>query len=119
MAITTRFKNNYNFFNTIIMGLNQETLLQELISFFHLEGIPKDKQEKLLAKMGEAFLKRIFLETMEKIGDEGVKEYEALLDGGGKQEEIEEFFENKIPGYNIFVRGVVEKFKEEMKEKAL
>jgi hypothetical protein len=100
--------------NTIV--LDQEALKQELITAFHLEGIPEDKQEALISKMGEALLKRIFLETMEKIGDAGVAEYEVLFDKGAKQEEIEAFLENKIPGYNIFVRGVVDKFKEEMAE---
>lgn len=96
------------------MALDQQTLKQELIEVFHLEGIPADKQEALLAKMGEALLKRIFLETMEKLGDEGVAEYEGLLHNGAKQETIEVFFESKIPGYNIFVREIVAKFKEEM-----
>ncbi|MFZ2299870.1 MAG: DUF5663 domain-containing protein [Candidatus Moraniibacteriota bacterium] len=100
------------------MALDQEALKQELIATFHLEGIPEDKQEALLSKMGEALLKRIFLETMEKIGDAGVAEYEGLLDRGAKQEEIETFLESKIPGYNVFVRGVVTKFKEEMAEGA-
>lgn len=96
------------------MALDQEALKKELIATFHLEGLPEDKQEALLSKMGEALLKRIFLETMEKIGDAGVKEYEMLLDRGATQEEIEAFLESRIPGYNIFVRGVVAGFKEEM-----
>jgi Protein of unknown function (DUF5663) len=96
------------------MALDQETLKKELIEAFHLEGIPEDKQEALISKMGEVLLKRIFLETMEKIGEAGATEYEALLDKGAKQEEIEAFLENKIPGYNVFVRGVVANFKEEM-----
>lgn len=95
------------------MALDQEALKKELIESFHLEDVPAEKQEALLSKMGEALLKRIFLETMEKIGETGVTEYEALLDKGATQEEIEAFLENKIPGYNIFVRGVVTKFKEE------
>jgi hypothetical protein len=98
------------------MALDQEALKKELIEAFHLEGIPEDKQEALLAKIGEALLKRIFLETMEKMGDANVKEYEEMLDKEAKQEELEAFFEKKIPGYNIFVRGVVTKFKEEMAE---
>lgn len=102
--------------DTNTMALDQEALKMELIETFNLQGISEDKQEALISKMGEALLKRIFLETMEKIGDAGVTEYEALLDKGAKQEEIETFLENKIPGYNIFVRGVVDKFKEEMKE---
>ena len=101
------------------METDQEKLKQELVAMLNLHGIPQDKQEALLAKMGEALLKRIFLETMEKIGDAGVAEYEALLKQGNKQEEIEAFFENKIPGYNIFVRGVAEKFKEEISAGAL
>lgn len=101
------------------MALDQEALEQELVEAFHLEQVPKDKQEELLAKIGEALVKRIFLETMEKLGDAGVTEYEALLDGGAKQEQIEAFFESKIPGYNVFVRGVVVRFKEELAEEGV
>ncbi|MDP3957589.1 MAG: DUF5663 domain-containing protein [bacterium] len=98
------------------MVIDQEALKKELIEAFHLENIPEAKQEELLSKIGEALLKRIFLETMEKIGDANVKEYEALLDKAAKEEEVQAFFESKIPGYNIFVRGVVTRFKEEMAE---
>ena len=94
--------------------IDQQALTQELITAFHLEGIPKEKQEELIAKMGEAILTRIFLETMEKIGDEGVKEYEALLDRQAGEREISAFFEAKIPGYDIFVEDTVRKFKEDM-----
>jgi len=100
------------------MALDQEALKQELIEALHLGDLPLDKQEALLEKIGEALVKRIFLETMEKLGDANVQEYEALLDKESSQEELEAFFENKIPGYNIFVRGIVEKFKEELAEGA-
>lgn len=98
------------------MALDQDALKKELIETFHLEGIPTEKQEELLSKIGEALLKRIFLETMEKMGDANVKEYEEMLEREAKQEELEVFFENKIPGYNVFVRSVVTKFKDEMTE---
>ncbi|MDD2766697.1 MAG: DUF5663 domain-containing protein [Candidatus Moranbacteria bacterium] len=101
------------------MALDQEALKTELIEAFHLENVPEDKKEELLAKIGEALVKRIFIETMEKLGDENVAEYESLLNREAKQEELESFFENKIPGYNIFVRGVVDKFKEELTEGAV
>ncbi len=96
------------------MVLDQEALKAELIQDFHLEDIPEEKKEEMLAKIGEALLKRIFIETMEKIGEAGSKEYEALLEKNPTQETIEAFLESKIPGYNIFIRGVVTKFKEEM-----
>ncbi len=98
------------------MTLDQEALKKELVETFHLETLPTEKQEALLSQIGEALLKRIFLETMDKLGDAGVKEYEGLLDKSASQEEVEAFFEQKIPGYGAFVKEVVEKFKEEMKE---
>jgi len=96
------------------MAIDQTQLRAELITAFHLEQVPPEKQDELIAKMGEAILKRIFLETMEKIGDDGVVEYEALLDKEAKPEEIDAFFEKKIPGYNVFIKGIIEEFKEEM-----
>jgi hypothetical protein len=96
------------------MALDQAQLREELIKAFHLENIPEDKRDELMEKMGEVLVKRVFLATMEKIGDEGVKEYEALLDKEAKAEEIEAFFESKIPGYDVFVKGVATEFKDEM-----
>jgi len=96
------------------MALDQTQLRDELIKAFHLEQIPEDKRDELLEKMGEALLKRVFLATMDKIGEDGIKEYEALLDKEAKQDEIEAFFEQKIPGYDVFVREVATEFKEEM-----
>jgi len=98
------------------MALDEAALREELIKTFHLDQIPADKRDDLLEKMGEALLKRIFLATLEKIGDEGVKEYEALLAREANNEEIEAFFEKKIPGYNVFVREVADQFKDEMEE---
>ncbi|MFZ3031443.1 MAG: DUF5663 domain-containing protein [Candidatus Moraniibacteriota bacterium] len=96
------------------MALDQTQLREELIKAFHLEQIPDDKRDELLEKMGEALLKRVFLATMDKIGDDGVAEYELLLEKEAKQDEIEAFFETKIPGYDVFVRDVATEFKEEM-----
>jgi hypothetical protein len=100
------------------MALDYKGLQDEFVKEFHLEQVPKEKQDELLEKMGEALLKRIFLETMEKIGEQGVTEYEALLDAQAKQEDIDAFFESKIPGYNNFVSDIVKDFKEEMKKVA-
>lgn len=96
------------------MAIDQAQLREELITAFHLEQVAPEKQDELIAKMGEAILKRLFLETMEKIGDDGVAEYEALLHKEAKPEEMDAFFEKKIPGYNVFIQGVIDSFKEEM-----
>lgn len=96
------------------MALDQTQLREELIAAFHLDQVPEEKRGELLEKMTEAMLKHIFLETMDKIGEDGVKEYEALLDREASPEEMDAFFETKIPGYNVFIRQVAEQFKEEM-----
>lgn len=101
------------------MALDQEALKKEFIAEFHLEALSPEKQEELLAKMGESLLKRIFLDTMDKIGDDGILEYEKLLDTEATAEEVEAFLESRIPGYNTFVREIVENFKEEMKKGAV
>lgn len=96
------------------MKINHKEIRDELSEAFNLGEMPVKQQEELLAKMGEALLKRIFLETMEKIGDEGVREYEGLLEREAGEEEIEAFFEGKIPGYQVFVRDIVTQFKDDM-----
>jgi len=98
------------------MALDYAVLKDEFVKEFHLEKVSEEKQEELLAKMGEALLKRIFLETMEKIGDQGVAEYEKMLEKNAKEDEIDAFFESKIPGYNVFVRNIVEDFKTAMQK---
>lgn len=96
------------------MMIDQEALRQDLIKTFQLDGMSKEKQDELLSRMGESLLRRIFLETMDKLGDAGVREYEALLQKEASQEEIEMFFKSKIPGYNILIDDVVKEFKKEM-----
>lgn len=96
------------------MALDQSALMDEIVAEFHLERIPEDKREELIAKMGEALMKRIFLATMDKLGESGVAEYEALLEREATPEEVDAFLETKIPAYNVFARNVAVEFKEEM-----
>jgi len=90
----------------------QKTLLEEL----GLSNLPQDKQDELLIKMTEVLLKRIFLETMEKLGEQGMKEYDKMTEGGATAEQLEEFFKTKIANYETMVQKVIEEFKEEMKK---
>ena len=87
---------------------------QELIETFGLEDMPQEKQDDLIAKIGEAFLKRLFLATIDKLGTNGAREYEELLNKEASAEEMEAFFETKIPNYPVFVRGVVAEFRKDM-----
>jgi len=91
----------------------QKTLMEEL----GLAGISQDKQEELIIKMTEVLLKRIFLETTEKLDDLGKDEYQKLVEGGNATpEQMEEFLKSKINNYDQLVQKVVDEFKEEMKQ---
>ena len=89
----------------------QKTLVEEL----GLADLPQDKQEQLIIKMTEVLLKRIFLETMEKMDDQGREEYEKLVNEGVTPEKMEEFLKSKIQNYEAMVQKVIEDFKAEMK----
>lgn len=91
----------------------QKTLMEEL----GLSELPQEKQEQLLIKMTEVLLKRIFLETIEKLDDQGKEEYQKLVESGtATPEQMEEFLKSRINDYEGLVKKVVDEFKEEMKQ---
>jgi len=95
---------------TINTAQIQKTLADEL----GLSNLPEDKQQEIIIKMTEIILKRIFLETMEKLDEKGRNEYEKLVDGGATPDQIEEFLKSKISNYEEMVEKVVADFRQEM-----
>ena len=81
----------------------QKTIMQEtIIEELGLQELPKEKQEELLVKIGEVVMKRIYLDTMEKLEKE---DQEKLIDLMEKNPEgIEVFLQEKIPDYEDFVQ---------------
>ncbi len=97
--------------NTIDYTKLREDLIDELA----LAGLAPEKQDELLGKMLEALLKRIFMNTMERLGEEGVNEYEKLVEGNPEEKAVAEFLEAKIPDYDSFVQGIIDQFKKDVK----
>ena len=95
---------------------NQTEILTELVQELGINTLDADKQNEFLIKMTEVLLKRIFLETMEKLGEEGRREYEEISEGDGKAnpEQVEEFFKEHISNYDEMVKKVIVDFKDEM-----
>lgn len=96
----------------------QDTILQQsIIEELGLQNLPKEKQEDILVKMTEVLLKKIYLETFEKLGEGDREELAKMLDTEeAKPEKVEEYLRTKIEDYDGFVKNVVEEFKEEMKK---
>ena len=96
----------------------QDTILQQsIIEEMGLQNLPKEKQEDILVKMTEVLLKKIYLETFEKLGEADREELAKMLDTEEAQpEKVEAYLRTKIEDYDGFVKNVVEEFKEEMKK---
>jgi len=90
----------------------QEKLIDEL----GLADLPAEKKDQLIIKMTEVVLKRIFLETMEKLTDSDQDEYTKMIDDNVESEKLEEFLRSRITGYEDMVTKIVADFMKEMKE---
>ncbi|EKE20073.1 MAG: hypothetical protein ACD_8C00057G0024 [uncultured bacterium] len=92
----------------------QSRALSQLITDLGMDNFSKDQQNEILIRMTEVLLKRIFLETMEKLGENGREEYEKISQGEVEPEKIEAFFKEKIQNYDEMVQQIVEDFRVEM-----
>jgi hypothetical protein len=94
---------------------NNSILRKKIIDELGLSALPKEKQDELMAKMGEVIMKRIYLETMESLGEVDREKLMKMLDAETEPEKIEEFIKGKINNYEEIVRKIIDDFKEEMK----
>jgi len=90
----------------------QASLIEEL----GLTGLPQEKQDELMIKMTEVILKRIFVETMDKLTEADQEAYGKMVETETNPEELEKFLAEKIPGYDEMIKKIVDDFKEEMKK---
>lgn len=95
--------------------MNQESkAFQDLMAEMGLSKLSEDKQNELIIKMTEVILKRIFVETMNRLKPADQDEYGEMLDRGASPEEIEKFLRDKIADYEQVLEKIVVNFKQEM-----
>lgn len=94
----------------------QNQIQKKIMDELGLSDLPADKQEQLLLKMTESLLKRIFVETMEKLEKEDQDIYGKMIDDKKSQEEIEKFLREKIENYDQMLEKIADDFKEELKK---
>lgn len=94
----------------------QDEIKEEIMKDLGLESLPQKKQDDLLVKMGEVILKKIFIETVDRLSDEDRKTFEGMLKEGKKSEDIETFLNERIDDYDKMVGEIVTELKEEMKK---
>jgi hypothetical protein len=89
----------------------QKNLLEEL----GLSGLPQEEKEQLLSKMTGVLLKKLFIETMEKLSDSDRESFKNMMDEKASLEDMEKFLKGKIENYDQMLEKIVADFKESMK----
>lgn len=97
------------------MAFDGAKILRDVVAELGLGSLPEEKQLELIGQMGEVLMKRIMVETFDRLGEAGVDEFERLVDSGANEATIEAYFRKKIFAYDNMVEGIVWNFKEEMK----
>lgn len=95
--------------------MKQADIKKSLLDELGLSGVPKEKQEQLVIKMTEVLLKRIFLETVEKLDEKSQEEYAEMVKNNPTPNVLDIFLSSHINDYDEVVNKIIENFKKEMK----
>lgn len=99
------------------MAMDTNAVREDLVKELGIASLPVEEQERLIDMTIETLLKEIYIQTIEKLGEAGGKEYEALVEREGSTEaEMTDFLRTRIPDYDNFVAKIVMDFKREMKK---
>ena len=98
------------------MALDVNVMREDLAKELGIETLPVEEQERLIDMAIETLLQEIHLQTVEKLGEAGGKEYEALADREGSEKEINDFLRARIPDYDNFIAKIIMDFKRDMKK---
>jgi hypothetical protein len=94
--------------------INGTQIEKSLVEEMGLSGLPEEKQKKLIDKMFEVLLKRIFVETNLKLSEADRKTFGEMINKGTAPEEMEKFLQEKIPNFNEILKNILGNFKDEM-----
>lgn len=94
---------------------NQDKIKEDIMQYLGLSKLSEDKQDEILAKIGEIILKKIFIETVDKLDEPDRIEFEKMLKEGTDADSIEKFLNTKIENYDMIVSGIVEEVKNDIK----
>lgn len=97
--------------------INTDEINNTLVKDLGLEGIPKDVQDEVIARVGENILRRITVAIVEKIPPAARQEFDSISEAGDS-ERMRTFLNAQIPDFDAFVKNEVHKSVEEFKQLA-
>ncbi len=95
--------------------MDKMTIKEDIIKELGLEELPEGDRAEILEKMTELALKRIAVETLERLSEEDRDALEKLQETASP-EEIDAFLKSKIENYEETLQKTINDFKKEMKE---
>ena len=97
--------------------INTDELNDTLVKDLGLDGIPKDVQDEVIARVGENILRRLTVSIVEKISPEARQEFDSISEAGDS-ERMKTFLNAQIPDFDNFVKNEVHKNVLEFKQLA-
>jgi hypothetical protein len=100
------------------MPIDLQQLAQvDLIKELGIDKLPRERQEELLAQMGEIVQQRILLRLLEELPEEDKDEFAALLEANQDNPEVVEMFlKEKVPNMDVLAMEEIGKYKSEVME---
>lgn len=86
---------------------------KDLIKELNLEGLPEEKQAKLVYEMANLVYDQILFRIADDLTEAEALELNKLLDSGEEQK-IFEFLQKKVPDFVGLLREEIKKFEEKM-----
>jgi|GEM_PF-4506038 len=88
----------------------------KMLEHLGIEKAPEEKQNEIIAKIGEVAFKEILLATLERLNEEQQKEYDTLLEQEASPDVIETFLKEAIPEYEEMVQEIINGLMKELQE---
>lgn len=86
---------------------------KDLIEELGLEGLPLERQEKLVKEISNVLYDRVLLRVMEKLSEKEAGEINNLL-GKKEYQKADQIIAKKVPNFAAILKEEIEKFGEEM-----
>ncbi|MFA6183577.1 MAG: hypothetical protein WC682_00570 [Parcubacteria group bacterium] len=94
---------------------NQDKIKKDIMLDLGMDKLPEDKQDEILAKIGEIILKKIFIETIDRLDEGDANEFKKMLEDGSDSDSIEKFLSARIENYDVIIEKIVAEVKSDIK----
>lgn len=97
--------------------MNQQTqrlVDDDILQYLGLQKLSQDKQDEVLAKIGEIILKKIFIKTVDMLDEIDRMRFEKMLKEGTNATDVENFLKTKIEDYPALIQKIVEDVKNQL-----